>query len=156
MNLPLSSRKTQLAKIHLAAKQKGLDEATYRALLVRVTGKDSAAKMTAEERGLVIAEFVRLGFKDVQRTGRKRQWPGEPKNLSEVPMLRKVQALLTDAKRPWTYAHNTAKKMFEVDRVEFLNGSQLHKLIAALQIHATRRFKGSADAAAVKLEDSEA
>ena len=108
MSLALSTRKTQLAKIHMAAKQKGLDEATYLALLVRITGKDSAAKMTAEERALVIAEFVRLGFKDVQRAGRKRQWPGQPKNLDEVPMLRKVHALLADAKRPWAYAHNTA------------------------------------------------
>ncbi|MCL1561291.1 regulatory protein GemA [Xanthomonas nasturtii] len=129
MSLALSKRKTQLAKIHMAAKQKGLDEATYRALLVRITGKDSAAKMTAEERALVIAEFVRLGFKDVQRAGRKRQWPGQPKNLDEVPMLRKVHALLADAKRPWAYAHNTAKQMYGIDRVEFLNQDQLHRLV---------------------------
>ncbi|ATS38436.1 MULTISPECIES: gp16 family protein [Xanthomonas] len=139
MSLALSTRKTQLAKIHLAAKQKGLDEATYRALLVRITGKDSAAKMTVEERALVIAEFVRLGFKDVQRTGRKRQWPGQPKNLDEVPMLRKVQALLADAKRPWAYAHNTAKQMYGIDSVEFLNQDQLHRLVAALQVDANRR-----------------
>ncbi|MEN9192815.1 regulatory protein GemA [Xanthomonas euvesicatoria] len=139
MSLAFSTRKTQLAKIHLAAKQKGLDEATYRALLVRITGKDSAAKMTTEERALVIAEFVRLGFKDVQRTGRKRQWPGQPKNLDEVPMLRKVQALLADAKRPWAYAHSTAKQMYGIDRVEFLNQDQLHRLVAALQVDANRR-----------------
>ena len=141
MSLALSTRKTQLAKIHMAAKQKGLDEATYRALLVRITGKDSAAKMTAEERALVIAEFVRLGFKDVQRAGRKRQWPGQPKNLDEVPMLRKVHALLADAKRPWAYAHNTAKQMYGIDRVEFLNQHQLHLLVAALQVDANRRHK---------------
>ncbi|CAG2087660.1 MULTISPECIES: gp16 family protein [Xanthomonas] len=145
MSLALSTRKTQLAKIHLAAKQKGLDEATYRALLVRVTGKDSAAKMTAEERALVIAEFVRLGFKDVQRAGRKRTWPGQPKNLDEVPMLRKVQALLAEAKRPWAYAHNTAKQMYGIDRVEFLNQDQLHRLVAALQVDANRRVKAASN-----------
>ncbi|MCC8691061.1 gp16 family protein [Xanthomonas campestris] len=139
MSLALYARKTQLAKIHMAAKQKGLDEATYRALLVRITGKDSAAKMTAEERALVIAEFVRLGFKDVPRAGRKRQWPGQPKNLDEVPMLRKVQALLADAKRPWAYAHNSAKQMYRIDRVEFLTPYQLHCLIAALEVNARRR-----------------
>lgn len=139
MSMQAATRQSQLAKIHMAAKQKGLDEATYRALLVRITGKDSAAKMTAEERALVIAEFVRLGFKDVQHTGRKRQWPGQPKNLDEVPMLRKVQALLADAKRPWAYAHNTAKQMYRIDRVEFLNQAQLHRLVAALQVDANRR-----------------
>ncbi|MEA9886141.1 regulatory protein GemA [Xanthomonas campestris pv. raphani] len=145
MSLALATRKTQLAKIHLAAKQKGLDEATYRALLVRVTGKDSAAKMTAEERALVIAEFVRLGFKDAQRAGRKRPWPGQPKNLDEAPMLRKVQALLAEAKRPWAYAHNTAKQMYGIDRVEFLNQDQLHRLVAALQVDANRRVKAASN-----------
>ncbi|MCD0281291.1 regulatory protein GemA [Xanthomonas melonis] len=131
-------RQAQLAKIHLAAKQCGLDDATYRTLLVRVTGKDSAAKMTTDELTLVIAEFARLGFKDVRRSGQKKVWPGEPKNLSEVPMLSKVQALLANAKRPWSYAHNTAKQMFKIDRVEFLNQDQLHRLVAALQVDANR------------------
>ncbi|MCP3048352.1 regulatory protein GemA [Xanthomonas euvesicatoria pv. allii] len=139
MSLALSTRKNQLAKIHLAAKQKGLDEATYRALLVRVTGKDSAAKMTAEERALVIAEFVRLGFKDVRSPGQKKVWLGQPKNLGDVPMLGKVQALLAQAKRPWSYAHSIASQMFKVDRVEFLNQDQLHRLVAALQVDANRR-----------------
>jgi phage gp16-like protein len=146
VSLQSPTRQSQLAKIHLAAKQKGLDEATYRALLVRITGKDSAAKMTGEERTLVIAEFVRLGFKDVQRAGRKRQWPGQPKNLDEVPMLRKVHALLADAKRPWSYAHNTAKQMYQIDRVEFLNQDQLHRLVAALQVDSIRRAKAVSNA----------
>lgn len=153
-------RRTQLAKIHMAAKQKNLDDATYRALLVRVTGKNSTAKMTTDERNQVIAEFVRLGFKDTARAGRKRVWAGQPKNLGQVPMLRKVGALLADSKRPWSYAHATAKKMFKVNRVEWLSHDQLHRLIAALQADTNRRHRGgnqsALSACAVSTSEGEA
>jgi len=54
-------------------------------------------------------------------------------------MLGKVEALLADAQRPWDYAHSMARHMFGVDRLEFLRGGQLHRLVAALQIDANRR-----------------
>ncbi|HHF7476546.1 TPA: phage protein GemA/Gp16 family protein [Neisseria meningitidis] len=43
----------------------------------------------------------------------------------------------------WNYAHGTAKKMFKVDRVEWLSDGNMHKLVAALQIAANRRKKGA-------------
>ena len=35
------------------------------------------------------------------------------------------------------------KKMFKVDRVEWLSDGNMHKLVAALQISANRRKKGA-------------
>lgn len=35
------------------------------------------------------------------------------------------------------------KKMFKVDRVEWLSDGNMHKLVAALQIAANRRKKGA-------------
>jgi len=139
MSRPRIPRNQQLARIHLAKKTLGLDESTYRALLQRVTGKDSSAAMSMAERNAVLAEFARLGFKDQRRAEQRRRWPGEPKNCSEVPMLGKVRALLADSKRPWSYAHELGKRMFGVTRVEWLNADQLHKLVAALQVDANRR-----------------
>lgn len=52
-----------LAAIHVARKQLGLDEDTYRAVLVRVTGKDSAGAMSEAERERVVQELRRQGFK---------------------------------------------------------------------------------------------
>lgn len=51
------------AIIHIAKAQLGLEEDAYRALLVRVTGKNSAGAMTEAERQAVIAELKRRGFK---------------------------------------------------------------------------------------------
>lgn len=135
------ARTKQLQRIHIAKKQLGLDEDTYRSLLQRVGGKASSADMTVAQRNAVIAEFVRLGFKDAKRKERRRFFPGAPKNIDQVPMLGKVEALLADSKRPWSYAHAMSKQMFHVNRVEWLRDDQLHSLVGALQIDANRRGK---------------
>lgn len=63
---------TALAAIHVAKKQLGLDDETYRATLVRLTGKASAADMSEAERSQVVAEFRSKGFKPVSTGARKR------------------------------------------------------------------------------------
>ena len=131
-------RRSQIAKIKMAAKQLGLDDDVYRALLQRVTGKASCADMTIAQRDAVLDALKAQGWQPKGGKGGKA-WPGRPKDTDNTPMLRKVEALLADAKRPWDYAHATAHQMFGVDRLEFLNNHQLHRLVAALQIDANRR-----------------
>lgn len=60
---------TPLAAIHVAKKQLGLDDDTYRAVLVRATGKPSAGDMTPAEHDRALAELRRLGFKSIQGGG---------------------------------------------------------------------------------------
>lgn len=132
-------RRQQLARIHLAKKALALEEDCYRALLRRVTGKGSAAAMSTAEREVVIAEFARLGFTDDRAQRARRQFPGKPVSANEVPMLKKVEALLADAGRHWEYARATAERMFGIERLEWLRPAQLHRLVAALQIDANRR-----------------
>lgn len=60
-----------LAAIHIAKKQLGLDDDTYRAVLVRVTGKSSAAAMSQAELGRVLDEFRSKGFRPASKGGRK-------------------------------------------------------------------------------------
>lgn len=60
------------AAIHVAKKQLGLDDDTYRAICLRVTGKHSSAAMSEGERLKLIDEFRRQGFKTVSKGGRKR------------------------------------------------------------------------------------
>lgn len=139
MKSPTDPRRQQLTRIHLAKKKLGLDDATYRSLLLRVGGHASSADMTTEQRNAVLREFVRLGFKEARKTEQRRRWPGEPKNCDDVPMLRKVRALLTDEHRPWNYAHHLAERMFKVKRVEWLREDQLHSLVGALQIDKNRK-----------------
>ncbi|MHA7882775.1 gp16 family protein [Nitratireductor rhodophyticola] len=75
-----------LAAIHVAKKQLGLDDDTYRAVLVRITGKNSAGTMNELEREKVLAELRRQGFRNVSRMS------SASKPL-EGPYSRKLQAL---------------------------------------------------------------
>lgn len=53
---------SSIAAIHVAKKQMGLDDDTYRAKLVRITGKQSAKDMTEGERQSVLTVFRNEGF----------------------------------------------------------------------------------------------
>ena len=55
-------RNSLLAKVHIAKKQMALEDESYRALLRRITGYDSAAACSEVELDLIVTEFRRLGF----------------------------------------------------------------------------------------------
>ncbi|WP_371319715.1 phage protein GemA/Gp16 family protein, partial [Pseudomonas aeruginosa] len=50
----------------------------------------------------------------------------------------KITALLASAHRPWSYADHMARRMFQVERVEWLDDSQLYRLMQALIIDRSR------------------
>ena len=102
------SRTAAIAKVHVAKKQLGLDDEAYRAVLRRVTGRDSAAELSEVQLGSVIREFVRLGWKggvDL-RTGRtpagrliRALWRNASREKSEASlrsMIRRVLGLSQD------------------------------------------------------------
>lgn len=78
---------TALAMMHVAKRHLGLDDDTYRAVLLRVTGKNSSKDMTGRERQAVLEEFRRQGFKPASKP---RERAG--KSLSG-PYAKKAQAL---------------------------------------------------------------
>ncbi len=63
-------RNAELAAIHVGKKQLGLDDETYREIVIRISARarkgdgwcDSAGRMTAAERLALIYELRRLGF----------------------------------------------------------------------------------------------
>lgn len=121
-------RKRQLAQIHIAKSDLGLDDDTYRAMLMDVSGVDSAAKLTAKGRRDVLERFISKGWKN------KRQ-RGKPVNVSEekAPLISKIGALLADMKLPWAYAISILKqKKIEVKRLEWCTTKQLHGIVVAL------------------------
>lgn len=75
---------TALAAIHVAKRQLGLDDETYRGALKAITGKTSAGDMTPAEHEKVLAEFRRRGFKAASG-GRNRPLEGR--------FAKKLQAL---------------------------------------------------------------
>ncbi|WP_317993166.1 regulatory protein GemA [Bartonella gliris] len=52
-----------LAVLHMGKRALGLDDETYRALLYRLTGKQSAKDLNYSEKRLVVAEMKACGFK---------------------------------------------------------------------------------------------
>lgn len=130
---PKDQRRALIAKIKIAQKQLDLDDDTYRAMLMRVAGANSCTKMDMRQLEAVLAELVAKGFAPTKKhTAPKRR-------SSADAMMGKIGALLADGKKPWAYAHAMAKRMFGVDRVEWLTDEHMHKLVAALQIAANRQ-----------------
>lgn len=123
------------AKIHIGKTQLALDEATYRALLSRITGKSSCALMNIKELEAVAAEMKRLGFKQTAPKGK-----GMRPHLEQgrEALLNKLEALLTVEHKSWRYADGMAKQMFGKEFVRFLNAGQLYKLVQALQMHVIK------------------
>lgn len=81
-------RRPMVAKVHIARKELGLDEGTYREVLVRVTGRDSSAGCTDAQIEAVLMEFKRLGWAPKQTR----------RPLSGKPHVRKVWALWGELK----------------------------------------------------------
>jgi len=129
-----------LAKIHIAKSQLGLDDETYRALLARVAGVRSAKELSPRQIGAVLREFERLGFKPrpAKRAGRPAPHPA----ASRLGLVNKIEAQLAEANRPWAYADAMALRMFQVERVEWCDADQLHRLVAALAYDAKRHGRG--------------
>lgn len=75
-------RRAMLAKVHIAKKDLGLDDATYRAIVTRVAGKGSSSDCTDPQLGALLAEFTRLGWK-----------PSKDTRRSNKPWVRKIYAI---------------------------------------------------------------
>lgn len=134
-------RNKQLAAIHvMATKRLKLDRETYVALLQRVGGVSSAADLDGRGRSKVLDEMRRLLGEAQKKMQSAIDLPDAPQNVRDerAAMVGKVSAILAELGKPWAYAHGTAKRMFRVQRVEWLKPDQLHRLVAALQINANR------------------
>jgi len=126
--------KTTLAKIHIGKTQLALDDDTYRAMLRRVGGVESAKDLTVEGATKVLKHMERSGFKPKASAKRRPRVAGP-----RTAQLGKIEALLKDAGRSWEYVNGMVKRICKVDAIEFCDDVMLGKLIAALQIDAKRR-----------------
>ena len=90
---PKGPRRQELAQIHIAAKALALDDNTYRALLKRVTGNESAGALDAADRGRVIAEFQRLGW----RPPRKSKLTGAARKIRALWLVLHKGGAVADA-----------------------------------------------------------
>lgn len=123
----MESRKSLMAKLHIARKDLGLDEDTYRAMLENLTGKRSAADCTDRQLVMLVAALRKRGWKDSR--------PKAPKVRPEYKeMLGKINALRLDTQKSWAYVEGLAEKMYGL-RLPWLDGDQLRGVITAMTKH---------------------
>lgn len=134
------SRRRDLAKIHIAKKQLGMDDATYREMLFNITGFRSAADLDSKQRRTVIKHLKAGGYRSRPKSA-KASGMGRTTAPDRAPLLSKIGAIIADLGLPWAYADGMAKRMFGVDRVRWLIPDQLHKVTAALVYHQKRTYK---------------
>lgn len=125
-------KKPLLAKVHIAKKELGLDDETYRAILKRITGKDSAAKCKLWQLDNVLREMKNLGWKPKKTKKDFRPASDE--------MVAKIYAL-------WRALHNAGaiddpsqialrafvKRQIKKEAPEFLTIKEKIKVIEALK-----------------------
>ncbi len=142
--MSIDIRRRELARIHLLAKTHGMDTADtnpmsdYRSMLWATVRARSAGDLDAAGRKRVIGHLESL----LPKAAHRRAHSNRPQNLNSLergPQLAKIEAILAEAGRPWTYADAMARKMFGVERLAFCNCDHLRRIIAALVYDQRRR-----------------
>jgi phage gp16-like protein len=85
-------RRRKLAAIHVGRRRLKLDDETYRALLVRVTGKATAAELSPSERAAVIDDMRRCGF-------RRKSTRANKSGSEEAPQILLIRWLFNECVR---------------------------------------------------------
>lgn len=124
--------------IHIAKKQLGLDDETYRHLLLKVTKKTSTKDMTVLELEKVLNNLKLKGFKvkSSKKTG---------KITATEPVHKKIRSLwleLADAgevkNRSEKAINSYVKRIVGVEVMDWLNTAQAMKVIESLKCWKTR------------------
>lgn len=113
----------QLAKIHIAKKALGMGDDEYRDMLSYRYGVLSSRDLSVQQADDLLGHFEECGW---QPTGTRRV------GAEKRPLLGKIDALLLDGRKSKAYADGIAKRMFKVDKVEWLTPVQLRAVVAAL------------------------
>lgn len=134
-------RRKDLAMIHMAVKDLGIDRSSYEAMMFRVSGTKSAAAMMAKERTMLIEEFKRLGWKLNKTRPNEKTFQGG----SQVDFLKHLWGRLVASGKAKVAGEVGLNKFimarFKVQRVEWLNPSQLRQAVEALKSWDARQVR---------------
>lgn len=135
------NRRTLLAKVHIAKKDLRLEDDAYRAILATL-GVATSAELDLKGLERLLAHFAKLGWAPTSTPAKRKPKPRATPGTG--PLLDKIGALLADAGRPWAYAEAMARRMYQVERLEWAKAEHLRGIIAALTKDAQRRVKRDA------------
>jgi hypothetical protein len=133
----LIRRSEKLALIHLARKDRGLDDEAYRALLIGSAGVDSSSKIDTEAQfEEVMKAFANLGFKR-QPAKRKKlaiqeQEQGNFCTTRQIYYIKGLWEIASRAKDEKSL-NSMVKRISKVDDLRFLTKGEASKVILALR-----------------------
>ena len=136
-------RRALMAKIHIAKKDLGLDEDTYRAVLARHGApgdRPSSARMSVPQLESVVRELQAKGWTPKKPGAGRRPRPP----VRRADQIAKIEALLADKARrqgrpvPWAYADAIARRVCRVEKIDWCESDQLRRVIAALEYDRRR------------------
>lgn len=126
--------KNLLKVIHTGKKILGWTDEVYRDVLARETGKRSARDCSDAELERMIRYMRAQGFAPLAKHGKKPNVAAGRK-----AMVSKIEAILAEAGRPWSYLDGIIKRMLgEVKPLAWLNDDQVRKVLQMLIIDAKR------------------
>ena len=133
-------RSSDLAKIHMAKAALSMDDEIYKAMLVRLTGHDSASKLNLGERTTVLNELQRLGWMPKMQKTAKTDW--------RAPRIRLIQSLWRQLCTKGVVKEQTedallafCKTHTQTERLEWADSKGLNDCIEALKSWQRRTMK---------------
>lgn len=137
-------RHRDLARIHILKKDLGLDDDQYRVVLWTVARVESSKDLDSHGRREVIRHL------ESHLAARQQRYPERPHNVDTAKRreLTKIEALLADAGKPWSYAEGIMRRITfsRKHRLEFCSETELASIIAALERNALKRLRGELEA----------
>lgn len=138
-----STRQRQIAQIHIAKKELGMDDDTYRAMLQGVAGVDSSSKLDFAGMTKVLKHLRAAGFKGTAAGG--NEWAyvfrlSPDRQLYAKKIYRLAQRLGVNG-QPLTksYIEGISRQMTGCTKpLEFCSPDDLHKIVQALEVHVKR------------------
>ncbi|WEK38661.1 MAG: regulatory protein GemA [Candidatus Brevundimonas colombiensis] len=138
------SPRAAIAKVKIAAKELGLDDDTYRAMLARITGQSSAAHCSEAQLARVLDEMKAKGWKPrIVQGGRKG--PRSKVQPAQSRMAKKARAMwislhqLGAVRDPRESALEAfGRRQLGVDKLVWADEGQAYRLIEALKAMAER------------------
>jgi len=132
-------RNRHLAAIHAIKKKIGMDDDIYRGVLAARYGQQSAGKLSASDLADCAAHFKSL------TSNRPRGKSPRSRNKAEKTMIDKARALWIDASKRGLLRNGSdqalnafSKRITKVDRLEWLNPSQQHRVVESLKSWISR------------------
>ena len=136
-----SIRNRELAQIHIAKQQLGMDDDTYRDMLWTVGRVRSSANLDHAGRRRVLDHMTACGWVNDRP---KNEWAFiDTAAKDKQPLLRKICAVCRVMKVGKHYAEGVAKRQHGIERhLEMMSYDELWQVAGCLE--RTRKFKGAA------------